>query len=78
MKISAAFILLLSLSGCVTGEDYGFRHVSGTDCASEGKQKPISHDSGSGVSWTIPNTAKWCNPRGGMNPQDDPTFEGSN
>jgi hypothetical protein len=79
MKISAiAFLVAIGLSGCVTSEDYGFRHVSSTDCSSEGRQRPISNDSGAGISWTIPNTARWCSPRGGLNPAADPIFAGSN
>jgi hypothetical protein len=78
MKISAiAFLVAVGLSGCVT-DDHGLAMVSGTDCASEGKQKPIGFDSGSGPTWQRTNTSRWCSPHGGMNPQDDPTFQGSN
>lgn len=71
MKISAAFILLLSLSGCVN--DYGL----GYDCSESGRNRPIAFDNGAGPTWQKTNTSRWCNPRGGMNPQDDPVFEGS-
>jgi hypothetical protein len=72
MKISAAFVLLLGLTGCVS--DYGLSY----DCSSEGKQKPVAFDNGAGVTWSPTNTTRWYNPRGGMAVADDPTFEGSN
>lgn len=81
MKISfAVLITALGLSGCVTSENHGIELAAvSTDCASEGRQKPLAHDSGAGTTWTPPNTARWCDPRGGMALADDPTFnKGSN
>jgi hypothetical protein len=48
------------------------------DCSSHGINKPIVHDNGAGITYLLPNTVTWCDPEGGLNPQVDPTFNGSN
>ena len=70
MKLTPALIaaLSLTLTGCMS--DYGLSY----DCSSEGRQKPVSFDNKAGVTWQAPNTARWCEPRGGMSVGDDPTF----
>jgi hypothetical protein len=80
MKIYAiAFLVAIGLSGCVTTENHGIELAAvSTDCASEGRQKPIAFDNGAGTTWKRTNTSRWCAPHSGMNPQDDHTFEGSN
>jgi hypothetical protein len=75
MKIyafTAFFLAAIGLSGCVS--DYGL----GYDCSSEGRNRPLGFDNGAGQTWQRTNTSRWCSPHGGMNPQDDPTFQGSN
>ncbi len=78
MKISAiAFLVAIGLSGCVS-DNHGLDMASlSTDCASEGRQKPLAYDNGAGTSWQRTNTSRWCDPRGGIAPSGDPTFEGT-
>ena len=67
-----------SLIGCAA-DDYGVEPVRlATDCSAKGPRKPIAVDTGAGKVWKPTNDSRWCNPRGGLNPADDPVFNKSN
>ena len=49
--------------------------VLSTDCG-RGINKALVIDNGAGITWQIPNTARWCNPIGEtLNPVNDPVFQ---